>query len=83
VNLVNTFQLRHISDEREFTAWDICESYAMKKNYMVSRKRYPDAYRGANFILRMAVTGQLVLAFKPPGYSAELFKNDNGRLNFT
>ena len=68
VDLVKIFQLRHISDETEFTAWDICESFAKKKNFMVARKKYPDASRGANLILRMAVSGQIVMAFVPPKY---------------
>ena len=78
LNLVSMFQLKHVSDEREFTAWDLCESFAQKKNFMVNRKRYPDAYRGANFLLRMAVSGQVVLAFEPPGFIASEFKNDKG-----
>ena len=55
VDLVKTFQLKHISDEQFFTAWDISEAFAKKKNFMVARKKYPDASRGANLILRMAV----------------------------
>ena len=43
---------------------------------MVAKRAYPDAYRGANFILRMAVSGQLVLAFEPPGYDAAAFCNN-------
>ena len=74
------FQLQHVSDEREFTAWDLCESFAKKKNFMVNRKRYPDAYRGANFLLRMAVSGQIVLAFEPPGFLASDFENEKGEI---
>jgi len=76
VNLVAAFHLKHISDELYWTAWDICESFAKKKNFMVAKRAYPDAYRGANFILRMAVSGQLVLAFEPPGYDPADFCND-------
>ena len=43
---------------------------------MVAKRAYPDAYRGANFILRMAVSGQLVLAFEPPGFDPADFCND-------
>jgi ribosome biogenesis GTPase A len=76
VNLVAAFHLKHVSDELYWTAWDICESFAKKKNFMVAKRAYPDAYRGANFILRMAVSGQLVLAFEPPGYDPADFCND-------
>ena len=76
VNLVSAFHLKHISDELYWTAWDICEAFAKKKNFMVAKRAYPDAYRGANFILRMAVSGQLVLAFEPPGFDAAEFEND-------
>ena len=35
---------------------------------MVARKKYPDASRGANLLLRMAVQGQVVMSFTPPGF---------------
>jgi len=76
VDLVRMFQLRHVSDEDEFTPWDICESFAKKKNFMVARKKYPDASRGANMLLRMAVTGQIVMAFVPPGFKPEMWENE-------
>ena len=76
--MVEKFQLRHVSGDRHFTAWDICESFAQKKNFMVARKRYADAYRGANFMLRMAVSGQICLAFQPHGYRRDAFENEHG-----
>jgi len=76
VNLVQTFQLRHLSDEGAWTAWDICESFAQKKGFMVARKRYPDASRGANLMLRMAVHGQLVMSFTPPGFVINDWKDN-------
>lgn len=68
VNLVKAFQLKHLSDDDDFTPWDICESFAQKKGFMVARKKYPDASRGANLLLRMAVQGQIVMSFTPPGF---------------
>ena len=46
VNLVRAFQLKHLSDDDDFTPWDICEAFAQKKGFMVARKKYPDASRG-------------------------------------
>ena len=43
---------------------------------MVARKKYPDASRGANMLLRMAVTGQIVMAFVPPGFKPEMWENE-------
>lgn len=77
VDLIRIFQLRHVSDEDEFTPWDICESFAKKKNFMVARKKYPDASRGANMMLRMAVSGQIVMAFVPPGFNQSDWENDD------
>ncbi|KAJ3107516.1 Guanine nucleotide-binding-like protein 1 [Phlyctochytrium bullatum] len=60
------------SDERNFqwSAWDICESFAISKGFLTSRAARPDVYRAANFILRMANDGRLLMAFKPPGFFA-------------
>ena len=44
---------------------------------MVARKKYPDASRGANMMLRMAVSGQIVMAFVPPAFNQSDWENDD------
>ncbi|CAK8675232.1 unnamed protein product [Clavelina lepadiformis] len=76
IRLVDLLKLQHpsksdaASDEQlEWTAWDICEAYANKRNYKTAKAARPDVYRAANSILRMAVDGRLCLFVRPPGYT--------------
>jgi len=48
-----------------YSAWDICEHLAMKRRFK-TRKGAWDAYRAANFILRDAISGAVILSFPPP-----------------
>ncbi|KAJ3212007.1 Guanine nucleotide-binding-like protein 1 [Dinochytrium kinnereticum] len=56
----------------KWTAWDICESYAIAKGFLTSRAGRPDVYRSANMLLRMANDGRLLMSFKPPDFFAKL-----------
>ncbi|KAL8562995.1 hypothetical protein ACOMHN_004687 [Nucella lapillus] len=51
-----------------WSAFDICESWAMKCGYYTAKASRPDMYRAANLILRMAVEGKLCVYFAPPGF---------------
>ncbi|KAJ3109391.1 Guanine nucleotide-binding-like protein 1 [Phlyctochytrium planicorne] len=51
-----------------WSAWDICEAFALQKGFLTPKAARPDVYRAANLILRMANDGRLLLAFKPPGF---------------
>ncbi|KAJ3194599.1 Guanine nucleotide-binding-like protein 1 [Irineochytrium annulatum] len=55
-----------------WTAWEICEAYAIAKGFLTPRVGRPDVYRAANLILRMANDGRLLMGFKPPGFFASL-----------
>jgi len=57
----------------KWTAYDICESLAIKKGFM-TRARRADTYRAANWILRDVLSGRIVLAFKPPGFDLNVLK---------
>jgi len=57
----------------KWTAYDICESLAIKKGYMTKAKR-SDTYRAANWILRDVLSGRIVLAFKPPGFDLNVLE---------
>ncbi|GFN77565.1 guanine nucleotide-binding protein-like 1 [Plakobranchus ocellatus] len=57
------------NDGWQWSAYDICEAWAMKCGYTTSKAGRPDMYRAANKILRLAVEGQLCLCFYPPGFS--------------
>jgi len=57
----------------KWTAYDICESLAIKKGYMTKAKR-SDTYRAANWLLRDVLSGRIVLAFKPHGFDLNVLK---------
>lgn len=54
----------------EWTTWNICEAFAIDRGFLTARAGRPDAYRAANFILRMVNDGKILLSFKPPGFFA-------------
>ncbi|KAI9326701.1 hypothetical protein DFJ73DRAFT_865381, partial [Zopfochytrium polystomum] len=54
--------------EFEWSAWSICEEYALSRGFLTPRVARPDVYRAANLILWMANDGRLLLGFKPPGF---------------
>ncbi|CAG2171592.1 unnamed protein product [Oppiella nova] len=52
-----------------WSAYDICESWAIKRGFLTAKAARPDVYRAANQLLRMALDGRtLCLAFFPPNY---------------
>jgi len=61
-------------DEKVWTAYNMCEAWALKKGFLTARTGRPDAYRGANMILRFALDGRICLTFQPPDYSEEAWK---------
>ncbi|ORX89210.1 P-loop containing nucleoside triphosphate hydrolase protein [Basidiobolus meristosporus CBS 931.73] len=68
--------LKHPDDEEsEWSAWEMCEAFALQRGFLTSRAARPDVYRAANTLLRFANDGRLILSFKPPGFfSSERYK---------
>ena len=61
----------------DWSAYDICESWAIKRGFYTAKAARPDVYRAANHLLRMALDGRtLCLAFLPPNYMSERAKWD-------
>lgn len=55
---------------KAWSAFDLCEAWALERGYLTAKAGRPDAYRAANSLLRMALDGRtLCLAFRPHGYS--------------
>lgn len=51
-----------------WTAWKICEAWAMKRGYRTAKAARLDVPRAANHILRLAVDGRIVLSTVPHGF---------------
>jgi len=61
-----------LPEDAEFwSAWSVCEAWAIKRNYHTSRTNRPDTSRAANQILRYALDGRLCLALPPKGFKSE------------
>uniref|UniRef100_H2Z4K8 Guanine nucleotide-binding protein-like 1 n=1 Tax=Ciona savignyi TaxID=51511 RepID=H2Z4K8_CIOSA len=74
IPLVTMLQLKQVERPMhigEWTAWEICEAWAEKRNYRTAKAARPDVYRAANSILRMAVDGRLCMFMRPVGYTAD------------
>ncbi|CAN8075738.1 unnamed protein product [Agarophyton chilense] len=57
----------YISDDG-WTAWKICEAWAMKRGFRTAKAARLDVFRAANSILRLALDGRIVLATVPVGF---------------
>ncbi|KAF8773110.1 guanine nucleotide-binding protein-like 1 isoform X1 [Argiope bruennichi] len=79
VQLPQVLKIRHpeleyfeSAEEVKWSAYDICEAWAIKRGFRTARTARPDVYRAANNILRMALDGRTIcLAFYPPNYTKE------------
>ncbi|KAK7094449.1 guanine nucleotide-binding protein-like 1 [Littorina saxatilis] len=72
---------KHVPQDNKdlvWSAYDMCEGWAMKYGYFTAKAARPDVYRAANHILRLAVEGRLRLCYAPPGYfdQKETWKTD-------
>lgn len=52
-----------------WTAWKICEAWALKRGFRTAKAARLDVFRAANNILRLALDGRIVLATVPDGYT--------------
>ena len=58
--------LKHPEGDREqWSAFDICDAFAIKRGFITAKAARPDSYRAANSILRMALDGKLTLSLRP------------------
>lgn len=52
-----------------WTAWKICEAWAVKRGFRTAKAARLDVFRAANNILRLALDGRIVLATVPEDYT--------------
>ena len=61
--------LKHLEGDRaEWSPFDICDAFAIKRGFITAKAARPDTYRAANSILRMALDGKLTLSLRPVNY---------------
>lgn len=54
-----------------WSAYRICEAWAIKRGFLTSKAGRPDTSRAANNILRMALDGQIVMNFVPENFNRD------------
>jgi len=52
----------------EWSAYDICGGWAIKRGFITKRTARPDEARAANNLLRLALEGRICLYLRPPFY---------------
>lgn len=56
----------------QWSAWTLCESWALHRGFLTAKSGRPDVYRAANHLLRMALDGRtLCMSFYPPDYLSQ------------
>ncbi|XP_012269823.2 guanine nucleotide-binding protein-like 1 [Athalia rosae] len=70
LNLPRLLNIRHPENDDTWSAMDICDGWASKRNYLTARTARFDSYRAANSLLRMALDGKICLYVYPPGWAA-------------
>ncbi|KAJ2082622.1 hypothetical protein H4R24_001452 [Coemansia sp. RSA 988] len=55
----------------KWSAWSICEAFAIDRGFYTSKAARPDVYRAALHILRWVLDGRILLSFKPPGFFSD------------
>lgn len=53
-----------------WTAWKICEAWAIKRGFRTAKAARLDVFRAANNILRLALDGRIVLATVPDDFTS-------------
>ncbi|KAJ2710362.1 hypothetical protein H4R19_003783 [Coemansia spiralis] len=56
-----------------WSAWDICEAFAIDRGFFTPKAARPDVYRAALYMLRWVLDGRVLLSFKPPGFFAATY----------
>ncbi|KAJ1723113.1 hypothetical protein LPJ53_002518 [Coemansia erecta] len=63
--------------KNEWSAWGICEAFAVDRGFYTSKAARPDVYRAALHILRWELDGRVLLSFKPPGFFRDFLHQGN------
>ncbi|KAG7196906.1 hypothetical protein KM043_000180 [Ampulex compressa] len=71
IELAKLLNIRHPDNDDTWSAMDICDGWAAKKNYVTARAARPDSYRAANSLLRMALEGKICIYVYPPHWATD------------
>lgn len=69
IDLPKILKLQHQDNDDTWSAMDICDSWASKRNFFTARAARYDSYRAANSLLRMALEGKICIYVYPPDWN--------------
>ncbi|XP_076748630.1 nucleostemin 4 isoform X2 [Xylocopa sonorina] len=77
IDLPKILKLQHPDNDDTWSAIDICDGWAAKRNFITARTARLDSYRAANSLLRMALEGKICVYVYPPDWSINKEKWEN------
>ncbi|XP_011864993.1 PREDICTED: guanine nucleotide-binding protein-like 1 [Vollenhovia emeryi] len=77
INLPRLLKIQHPENDDTWSAMDICDGWALKRNFQTARTARLDTYRAANSLLRMSLEGKICLFIYPPNWTIDRRKWEN------
>ncbi|GAB1868182.1 Guanine nucleotide-binding protein-like 1 [Camponotus japonicus] len=77
MDLPKLLRIPHPENDDTWSAMDICDGWAIKRDFRTARAARLDTYRAANSLLRMALEGKICLYIYPPNWTADKKKWEN------
>nr|XP_034192846.1 guanine nucleotide-binding protein-like 1 [Osmia lignaria] len=66
IDVPKLLNIQHPENDDTWSAVDVCDGWALKRNFVTARTGRLDSYRAANSILRMALEGKICIYVYPP-----------------
>lgn len=77
IDLAKILKLQHPDNDDSWSAMDVCDAWAIKRNFVTARAARLDTYRAANSLLRMALEGKICIYVYPPNWVTDREKWEN------
>lgn len=71
MDLPKLLRISHPENDDTWSAMDICDGWAIKRDFRTARAARLDTYRAANSLLRMALEGKICLYIYPPNWTVD------------
>ncbi|KAL6426728.1 hypothetical protein ACFW04_009230 [Cataglyphis niger] len=71
IDLPKLLRISHPENDDTWSAMDICDGWAIKRDFRTARAARLDTYRAANSLLRMALEGKICLYIYPPNWTID------------
>ncbi|XP_035724408.1 guanine nucleotide-binding protein-like 1 isoform X1 [Vespa mandarinia] len=68
IDLPKLLRIQHQNKDDYWSAMDICDAWAVKRNFYTAKAARPDTYRAANSLLRMSLEGRICIYVYPPNW---------------